>query len=464
MINRKINKRLEEFYLDGGRYALLIDGARQVGKTFAVEHFAESHYDEFIEINFATMDGAKDIFKNLETAEDVLVRLSLFAKKRIVPGRTLVFFDEVQECSEAVTFVKPLVQDGRCHYILSGSLLGVELKNVRSEPVGFMDEVRMYPLDFEEFVLANGELPELIEAARTAWNDRKPLNETAHRRLSKLFRLYLVVGGMPAAVQRYLDTKDLSQVIKEQRRILAMYRRDITKYDQANALRIRLVFDRVPQELNKKNKRYYVSDIRTGERFENLEDEFVWLKEAGVAIPVFNVSEPVSPLLLAQKPNLFKLFANDVGLLSAQFMNGIQLRILNGEQDINFGSIYENAVAQEMTAHGIEPKYYCSPKHGELDFLVERNGKVVPIEVKSGKHYQRHRALGHVMASDEYGIDSALVLNDDAVKMENGVRYAPVYQVMFLAPVPLPEQMPYDIGEPLAADTVGGTTPTARHD
>ena len=454
MINRKINQRLEEFYSDGGRYALLIDGARQVGKTFAVECFAKSHYEEFIEINFATMDGAKDIFVNIETAEDVLVRLSLFAKKRIIPGRTLVFFDEIQECAAAVTLVKPLVQDGRCHYILSGSLLGVELRDVRSEPVGFMDEVKMYPLDFEEFVLANGELPELIEAARTAWDDRKPLNDTAHRRLLKLFKLYLVIGGMPAVVQRYLDTKDLSQVIKEQRRILSLYRRDITKYDQANALRIRLVFDRMPQELNKKNKRYYVSDIREGERFENLGDEFVWLKEAGVAIPVFNVTEPVSPLTLAQKPNLFKLFANDVGLLAAQYMNGIQLRILNGEQDINFGSVYENAVAQEMIAHGIEPKYYCSPKHGELDFVLERDGEVLPVEVKSGKHYQRHRALGYVMSSKEYKINSGLVFNDDATKIENGVYYAPIYQVMFLAPKSLPEQMPYDLGEPLAASAM----------
>ena len=392
MIKRKIQERLEQFAKDKGRYALLIDGARQVGKTFIIEKFASEHYEVLVEINFATMKGALAIFDNVETAEDVLVKLTAFSKKRLVPGRTLVFFDEIQKCPEAVTYIKPLVQEGSCHYVLSGSLLGVELKNVRSVPVGFMDEAKMFPLDFEEFVEAVGEVPELLQAARNAWTRRLPLDKVFHQRLLKLFRLYLVVGGMPAAVQCYLDTHDIAAVVREQKRILAMYRRDITQYDQDNALRIRLVFDRIPAELDKKNKRYYVSGIRPGERYDNLEDEFVWLKEAGVALPAYNVQAPVAPLVLGTKPNLFKLFSNDIGLLSAQYMNGIQLNILNGEQSINFGSVYENAVAQELTAHGIEPRYYNSPKNGEIDFVIERDGAVLPIEVKSGKHYQRHRA------------------------------------------------------------------------
>lgn len=445
MIKRKIESDLERFFESGGSYALLIEGARQVGKTYIVERFAEKHYDVFIKVDFVTMKGAKAIFEDVEDEKDVLLRISAFTSKGIKRGRTLVFFDEIQECPEAVTFIKALVQEGGCHYILSGSLLGVEIKNIRSVPVGFMDEVKMYPLDFEEFVSACGERSEMVDEARRAWLERKPLAKVYHNRLLKLFRLYLVVGGMPAAVQSYLDTRDIMKVVREQKKILAMYRKDISKYDEKNALRIRLVFDRIPAELDKKNKRYYVSSIEAGERFENLEDEFVWLKEAGVAIPVYNVSEPKSPLVLGTKPNLFKLFSNDVGLLAAQYMNGIQLSILNGDKSINFGSIYENAVAQELKAHGIEPLYYNSPSHGELDFVVEQSGKVVPVEVKSGKHYQRHRALAFAMSVPEYEIETAIVFNDDMLAVRDKVYYAPIYMSMFLAPPPLPDKMIYEV-------------------
>ena len=220
MINRKITKRLERFFEDNGRYALLIDGARQVGKTFAIENFAKTHYENVIEINFIKMANAKLIFSNVEDEKEILVKLSTFSHRELKRGKTLVFLDEIQECPEAVTYIKFLVQDGTCHYILSGSLLGVELRDVRSVPVGFMDEATMYPLDFEEFVLANGERTELINAARTAWTERRPIDRLYHDRLSKLFRLYLVTGGMPAVVQRYLDTHDISAVVAEQKSIL----------------------------------------------------------------------------------------------------------------------------------------------------------------------------------------------------------------------------------------------------
>ena len=449
MLKRKISKRLEQFFSDNGRYALLVDGARQVGKTFIIEDFARRHYENFIEINFVKTPSARRIFENVDDESDILEKLSTFSRKGLMRGKTLVFLDEVQECPEAVTYIKFLVQDGTCHYVLSGSLLGVELKNVRSVPVGFMDEVKMYPLDFEEFVLANGEREELIAAARKSWEERRPLDRLYHERLSKLFRLYLVVGGMPAAVQRYLDTHDISAVVKEQEQILVEYRKDITKYDKENSLRIREVFERIAPELNKKNKRFYVNSVKPGERTERLEDEFVWLKKAGVAIPSYVVDEPVVPLVLSKRSNLFKLFMNDVGLLAASYMDGIQLRILNSELDINFGSVYENAVAQELVAHGFLPSYYSSREHGEIDFVLETGGKILPIEVKSGKHYKRHRALNKLMECDEYGIESAIVFDDDAMDVVGKVFYAPIYMVMFLKKDSLPANMIYDIGKPL---------------
>ena len=391
------------------------------------------------------MKGAREVFENVEDERDILVKLSTLTKKKLIKGKTLVFLDEVQKCPEAVTYMKFLVEEGSCHYVLSGSLLGVELKNTRSVPVGYVDEVKMYPLDFEEFLEANGEMPDLVRAARTAWEERKPVSPAYHSRLLKLFRLYLVVGGMPAVVQKYIDTHDIAEVIREQRKILALYRRDITQYDESNALRIRAVFDRIPAELNEKNKRFFASSIQPGVRFQNLGDEFLWLKEAGVALPTVNVEAPKIPLKLAEKPSLFKLFSNDVGLLAAQYMNGIQLRILNGEADINFGSVYENAVAQELFAHGFDLNYFDSNRHGEIDFVIERDGGILPIEVKSGKHYKRHRALNHVMSEGEYAIREALVLSDSPSKVDGDIYYAPIYMVMFLARNPLPSKMIYRV-------------------
>ena len=435
---------------DGGKYALLIDGARQVGKTFIVRAFAKAHYEEFIEINFLKMKGAASIFENVEDEKDVLTKLSTFVKRDFRKGNTLVFFDEVQRCPEAVTYVKFLVEEGSCHYVLSGSLLGIELKNVRSYPVGYMDEVKMYPLDFEEFVLAEGERPELVAAARDSWLTGRKLDKVYHDRLMKLWRLYLVVGGMPAAVQKYLDTRNISLVVREQKKILALYRKDITQYDEKNALRIRAVFDRIPAELNEKNKRFFASSVRPGTTFENLGDEFLWLTEAGVALPTVTVTEPKIPLKLSEKPSLFKLFSNDVGLLAAQYMDGIQLKILNGEEDVNFGSVYENAVAQELSAHGFgELTYYASNRHGEVDFVLEEDGGVLLVEVKSGKHYKRHRALKRLLSDPEYKISKSIVFNDESLKDEDKIRYVPIYMCMFLVKDALPERLIYDIGAPV---------------
>ena len=450
MIKRKIMQRLERMRDDGGRYALLIDGARQVGKTFIVRAFAKAHYEDFIEINFLKMKGAVSIFENVEDERDVLTKLSTFVKRDFKKGGTLVFFDEVQCCPEAVTYIKFLVEEGSCHYVLSGSVLGVELKNVRSYPVGYMDEVKMYPLDFEEFVLAEGERPELVEAARTSWATGRKPDKVYHDRLMKLWRLYLVVGGMPAAVQKYLDTRNISLVVREQKKILALYRKDVTQYDEKNALRIRAVFDRIPAELNEKNKRFFASSVQPGVTFENLGDEFLWLKEAGVSLPTVTVTEPKIPLKLSEKPSLFKLFSNDVGLLAAQYMDGIQLKILNGEEDINFGAVYENAVAQELSAHGFgELTYYASNRHGEVDFVLEKDGGVLLIEVKSGKHYKRHRALKRLLSDPEYKIGQAVVFNDDSLKEETAVRYAPIYMCMFLEKDSMPEKLIYDLGAPV---------------
>ena len=450
MISRKIEKCLETFFEAKGEYALLIDGARQVGKTFIVEEFGRKHYESIIKIDFVKMKGAVELFQNVEDESEIITRITTFTRKPLIERKTLIFLDEIQRCPEAVTYIKYLVKDdGRYDYILSGSLLGVELKNIRSVPVGTLAEEKMYPLDFEEFVLANGEMPELIEAARKGWTERHPIAKVYHDRLKKLFRYYLVIGGMPAAVQKFLDTKDIRQVVEVQKKILVDYRKDITQYDEKNSLRIRAVFDRLAPELNKKNKRFFAGNLDETSRFDRLEDEFVWLKEAGVAIPSYSVSDPKVPLVLSQKSTFFKLFMNDVGLLAAMYMDGIQLRIVNGEQEINFGAVYENFVAQELKAHGFEPAYYNSKERGEVDFVVEDSGTVLPIEVKCGKHYARHRALKNLLVDTEYAFPRAIVFDDDALKTDGRKFYAPVYMAMFLHKTELPEKMTCDLGAPI---------------
>lgn len=445
MIRRKIEQELARFYNAKNRYALLVDGARQVGKTFIIESFGRTHYKSLVKIDFIRTPSARAIFQDIEDESDILVRLSAFSNQPLIKGQTLVFLDEIEKCPEAVTYIKYLVQEGSYHYILSGSLLGIELKDIRSVPVGFLDEVKMFPLDFEEFVRAIGPHDTLWEEAQKAWDASRPLAKVLHEKLLRIFRLYLVVGGMPEAVQTYIDTKDIRQVIAVQSMILKEYRRDIAQYDEANALRIREVFDRLTPELNSKNKRFHADSVSEVGRFDRLEDEFVWLKAAGVALPIYNVTDPKIPLTLATKPNFFKLFMNDVGLLAAQCMNGIQLRLLNGETNINFGSIFENFVAQELVAHGFEPRYYNSSKYGEIDFVIERNGHVVPLEVKSGKHYARHSALSHLLSDSEYDLPQAFVFNDKTWKSEDRILYLPAYMIAFLKPTALPDHMIYDI-------------------
>lgn len=431
MLKRKIDSYLEQFYKEK-RQALLITGARQTGKSFSIRQFGTTHYEHFVEINFVDMPNAAVILTGAKNSHEILSRLSLLTMESMVPGKTMVFFDEVQECPEIVTSIKFLVEEGSFRYVLSGSLLGVELNDLRSEPVGYMDVKEMFPLDIEEFFEALGVNSQVMQTVREAWKQRLPVDDFVHKQLLNLFKLYLIVGGMPAAVQKYIDTNNLQTVMEEQQAIVRLYKRDISKYDKGHKLYIEDIFDLIPPELNAKNKRFVLKNLNENLKFARYENSFLWLKDAGVALTTYNVEEPVVPLKLSRSRNLFKLFQNDIGLLASQYADGIQLRILNDEKGINFGSIYENVVAQELRAHGFDLYYFNSKKEGELDFVIEYRGKVLPIEVKSGKDYQRHNALTGVMANDDYQIAEAFVLSNANVKRVGRVTYLPIYMVAFL--------------------------------
>ena len=430
MIERKVEQRLERFRQEDK--ALLITGARQVGKTFIIREFGKQAYQSFIEINFLENKTAASLFENARDSRDLLLRLSAIADKPLIPGQTLIFFDEVQECPEIVTAIKFLVEEGSYRYILSGSLLGVDLKDIRSVPVGYMDIVQMYPLDFEEFALANRVSPNVIDALREAFEEKRPVDAVVHERMMALFRLYLVVGGMPAAVMKYLETNNLRDVIGEQQAIIALYKKDIARYDPEEKLYLEDIFDLIPSELNCKNKRFILKNLNENFKFSRYSNSFLWLKDAGVALPTFCVAEPTVPLRLSKSSNLFKLFLSDVGLLASMYMDHIQVKILNGEKSINFGAVYENAAAQELKAHGFDLYYFNSKKQGELDFLIERNGHVLPIEIKSGKDYTKHAALSNVLANEDYDIPEAYVFQNDNVSQTGTITYYPIYMLMFV--------------------------------
>ena len=430
MLKRKIDGYIRNYYKTT-RNALLITGARQIGKTYSIRQFGKS-FKSFVEINFIETPEAVELFKDAKSSRDILLRLSAITSVPLVKGETLVFFDEVQQCPDIVTAIKFLVEEGSYRYILSGSLLGVKLKDLRSEPVGYMGVKDMFALDFEEFISGLGINDSIIASLRESWRTRMAVDAFVHEKIMELFRLYLIVGGMPAAVSKYIESNNLQEVMAVQQDIIRLYKRDISQYDPENKLHIEDIFNLIPPELNAKNKRFILKRLNENAKFDRIENSFLWLTNAGVAIPVYNVEEPKIPLLLARSRNLFKLFQNDIGLLAAQYAEGIQMRIIKGDKDINFGSIYENAVAQELAAHGIIPYYYNNKKRGEIDFLIELDGKVLPIEVKSGKDYESHRALSNIMNCNEYELPEAVVFNNGNMHVSGNVIYAPIYMVMFL--------------------------------
>ena len=439
-IERALMQKLESWKANPARRALLLDGARQVGKTFAARAFAESHYDIFLEINFVETPGARAIFDGDLDAETIIMGLTAYSGTALVPGKTLVFFDEVQACPRARTAIKFLVDDGRFDYIESGSLLGVTCQHVESLPVGYEEEVRVFPLTFREFAEAAGIQRETIEHARQACQDGSLVPDVIHERLLRAFRIYMAVGGMPAAVQRFVDTSDLARVLEVQKGILALYRQDVAKY-APNKAHVNAIFDALPAELDAKNKRFMLSDLSKAARMERYASDFMWLADAGVALPCYNVTSPAAPLQINMQHNLFKLFLCDTGLLSAASVGAVQFSLLQGDVSINQGALLENVIAQQLVASGFKLFYYDKSKIGEIDFLMQRGSRVVPLEAKSGGDYTRHKALDNLMAVGEWGLEEAIVLSGANVSKQGGVKYLPWYAVSFLEQESLPESL-----------------------
>ena len=437
MLKRKIEKDIMH-WINNSDKALLIYGVRQAGKTFIVRECLQAAGCDYVEFNLIRQPEIVNILDGATSTDDLILKLSLYSNKKIVPGKTFFFFDEIQKCKEIVTKIKFLVEDKRFRYILSGSLLGVEIVNLKSAPVGYLQTLNMYPLDFEEFLQIFNVGQPVLDMLRKAFDDKTPVDEVIHGKIMEMFNLYLIIGGMPAAVEKYQTTGNIDDVMDEHRAIIEQYKLDFTQYEEDNRkLIITSIYELIPAELNEKNKRFRIVDIRKGLRYDRVEDSFTWLWKAGVALGVYNTTEPTVPLMLNEKSTLFKMFLSDVGLLTTIYGKACKLKIVSKEKDVNKGAVYENAVAQELHAHGYSLYYYNNKKKGELDFVVEHAGRVLPIEVKSGKDYEKHSALDNVMAVAEYGIEEAYVFTNDNVKVDGKLVYFPIYMAMFLQDNPI---------------------------
>lgn len=429
---RKDSIIIEE-WLKRSDKALLVTGARQIGKTWLIrEEIAKSGYCKF-EVNFIDQPDLVDYLNVKMSANEFLVKLKMIMPEDCKPQETVVFFDEIQKCPEIVTKIKFLVEEGSFKYVMSGSLLGVELKGITSVPVGYLTVLRMYPMDFEEFMIANNVSKTTLEMLKAKFETCQPVDEFIHQKLLSLFFIYLIVGGMPDAVKIYIATKDIREVDKVQRDIVALYKEDFSQYESEDKkMKLISIYDIIPAELNKQNKKFVFTMLNKELKFDRYENSFLWLKDAGVALPVYNVEAPVIPLKASKSSNVFRLFSNDTGLLTSAYPAETKLELINKNSEVNNGAHFENAVAQQLTANGLEP-YFCKKKNiGELDVLVEMDGKVVPIEVKSGKAYKAHKSLDNFMKISDYHIEKAYVLSVANMEQEGSVVYLPIYMCYLL--------------------------------
>lgn len=443
MLKRKVQKLLDEWLK--GKNALLVDGARQVGKSFSIRQFAKNNFSDFVELNLRTSPDLIPVLNSSKTSADLLLRLKSLSPHPLKKG-SLFFIDEIQEAKDCdlITLSKSLVEEGSYRYIFSGSLLGVTLNNINSYPVGYLDEIKMYPLDFEEFLWAFQKDDETISYLRNCFFERKPVDNFIHERLIKILEIYVLVGGMPEAVNEFLKSEDLKASSLVQKAIVTGYEQDIKNHvnqmtvggkKEGLALKLSSIFEQIPEQINSKDKRFKIkSVISNRSQSQEVEDDFNWLTKADVAIPVFNVSEPTNPLTINVNRRLLKLFSSDVGLLSYQLLpTGVMKAILSNSENVNYGAVYENFVAEELHSHGFNNLYYYSnKKFGELDFIINGPSGIMPIEIKSGKDYKRHVALDNLLKEKNYGIKEGFVFSKSNFKKEGNIVYYPLYLLDFL--------------------------------
>lgn len=446
MLYRKMEALIEAHLTSDSQKILLIDGARQVGKTYLIRYVGQKLFENFIEINLVEDSLGDRLFAETRTVEDLYLQISMLAGERMKQKEnTLIFLDEIQAYPHLLTLLKFLSQDGNFTFIASGSLLGVTLSQTTSIPMGSIRKVRMFPLDFEEFLYANGMSRMAVSAMRKKFEKREALDEATHNKMMDFFRKYLLVGGLPDAVNSYLSDHNIQLVREIQREIHDYYAADASKYDEEKKLKIRRIYDLIPSNMENKKKRVVAKRIegKKGKRFGDYQDEFDYLVSAGIALNVRAISTPVFPLLESSGKNLLKLYLNDVGILTGLLYGNNIRAVLSDQTSVNLGSVYESVVASELIAHGYQLFYYDNRTKGEVDYLIDdyESLSAVPIEVKSGKDYTVHSALNTFVQNEDYHIKKAFVVsNERKVTTQGKVTYLPIYDIMFFRNAPADEK------------------------
>ena len=440
MLERKFTQTLENFLLHEPRKILLVNGARQIGKSYLIRYVGKKLFQHFVEINLKADQEGEGIFATVKSKEDFYLQLGAIAGNNLgKKDDTLVFLDEIQSYPHLMTMLKFLNEDAKYRYIASGSQLGVALAQTPSVPIGSIAIQQMYPLDFEEYLWAMGCGKEAIEAMRQKFVAKESLNDSMHNYMLQQFKTYLLVGGMPDAVNKFLENRNIVQVRAIQRDIHTLYKIDASQYDGAKKLVIRKIYDMIPSNMENKKKRIIVKNIeglKAHRQFSDYAEEFEYLTNSGIALAVQAISNPSFPLTESESKNLLKLYLSDVGLLT-NLLYGTNINaVLRDERSVNLGAVYESVVAQELHAHGYTLHYYDNKQKGEVDYLIDdyRRLTVLPLEIKSGKDYMVHSALDKFLATPEFHIHEAVVLsNEQRVHQQNGITYMPIYYCMFFA-------------------------------
>lgn len=439
MLYRKITKRIEEYLSADSDRMLLIDGARQIGKSYIIRWVGQRMFSNYIEINMEEDKLGERIFAEAKTTKDFYMALSMVAGEKMKDrATTLVFIDEIQAYDHLLTLVKFLMKEKKYTYVASGSLLGVTLKNTQSVPIGSLDVEHMYPMDFEEFLYANDVGKMAVESMKEHFHNHQALPDALHNKMLDLFKKYLLVGGLPKAVETFVESRNVVGFRSIQQEAHHLYSVDASKYEEEHNKRLKIsrIFDMIPSNLENKKKRIVIKDIenKSWKRSSDYSDEFDYLISAGIALEVKAISTPSYPLIENSGKNLLKLYLNDVGILSGIYYRNNIKAVMSDIKSINLGSIYETVVAQELKAHGYDLYYYDNKNNGEVDYLIDDvdNLSNIPIEVKSGKDYTIHSALDKFLSIKNYNIKRAYVLsNEQKVYTENGITYIPIYYIMF---------------------------------
>ena len=430
---RLCEKKLQD-WIENSSKALLIYGARQVGKTYLIREMLKRNNISFCEYNLIERSDILTFLEQADTVSEISEKLAMYSDTELTEKESIIFLDEIQLYPDIVTKIKFLVDEGRYRYILSGSNLGVELKGIRSIPVGYLESWQMFPMNFEEFAIASGVTSAMLAHMKECFRNRLPVDNIVHDRLLRTFYYYLIVGGMPSVINVYNETHSLARIDAEQKSIINQYKADFTKYEQENRrLKIIAVYDNIPAQLNKQNRKFNFSMLNKELKFSRYEESFLWLADAAVAIPTYIVNTPESPLEISRETNVFKLFLSDVGLLTSCYPSAVRAQIadMDPSKEINNGALFENYAAEEFFSGCGKTYYYKKKSTGEVDFMIEADGSAIPVEIKSGADYKHHAALDHLL--ENYDFDTAYILSPNNLETKGTKVYLPIYMAGLIA-------------------------------